>query len=66
LIAVFATLWLKRFRVFVTTPEALTGAELWSNRPICQRIAFAESATGQTVLETEPKGAAAKRNQSDR
>ena len=28
---------------------------------ICQRIAFAESAaTGQTVLETEPKGAAAK------
>ena len=42
--------------------EALTSFELpVLTAQICQRIAFAESAaTGQTVLETEPKGAAAK------
>jgi chromosome partitioning protein len=42
--------------------EALASFELpVLSAQICQRIAFAESAaTGQTVLETEPKGVAAK------
>ena len=41
--------------------EALSGYELpVLNSQVCSRIAFAESAaTGQTVLETEPKGQAA-------
>jgi len=42
--------------------EALSGFEIpVLKAQICQRVAFAESAaTGQTVLETDPKGSAAK------
>lgn len=46
--------------------EALASFELpVLNAQICQRIAFAESAaTGQTVLETDPKGVATKEIQA--
>jgi chromosome partitioning protein len=46
--------------------EALAQYELGVlDAAVCQRVAFAESASsGQTVLETEPKGSAAKEIQA--